>query len=318
MTFFSKGSSLNEIRPHLPQKILYALDRLDSKTQDKISELRLRADGIATITLEGKNYTLTLNGIEKNTKSGIVLSKEDIDEFIYKICKGSVFAHEDTLNNFYLSYGACRIGIGGSFGKSSSGEYVLSNIRSLNIRLAHHIPDCSQKLFLHIEKEGFKDGGGILITSSAGVGKTTLLRDLSVKLSSTCENFNSDFQAKRVCIIDERSEIFMPDIFKYCNADFITNGDKITSLETAVRVLSPEIIIFDEIASPKEAELITKFKNSGCVFIASHHAATPEGALSKDYIRQMFEQGVFGYIYSLKRTKDNVEGELYSFKDIKC
>ena len=50
----------------------------------------------------------------------------------------------------------------------------------------------------------------------------------------------------------------MNKLFDRCCVDFLKGIDKIKGMEIAGRVLSPEIIICDEIATPEEAEKITR------------------------------------------------------------
>ena len=56
-----------------------------------------------------------------------------------------------------------------------------------------------------------------------------------------------------------------------------------------------------EIGSAEEADRIRLQKNSGTVFIASVHADSTEAIMKKEYLRKMFEEGVFGYTYLLNR-----------------
>lgn len=308
MTFTADTSSLYKIKPLLPQKVSGALSRLDKSALDRISEIRLRKNGICTVTVDGKNAVLTTSGVTQCSPCGIMLTKEDIDDFIYKFCKGSVYSHEDTLSEFYLTSEGIRAGLSGSGLYKGEKLVGIGEVSSVCIRLPHHIDGCSDELYSFIKEHGFPDGKGILISSSPGVGKTTLLRDLAIKLSDTK---NAGFM--RVCVIDERCEIYMDRIFEGCSIDFLSGIDRIKGMEIACRVLSSQVIICDEISGPDEAEKITRHKNTGFVFIASVHSASGEDALKKGYIRQMFQEGVFSHIYSLERNGKKVSGTLTEY-----
>ncbi len=305
MTITKDSSPIHRIRSSLPSKISSALSRLDKATLDRIGEIRLRREGITTITLEGKNYVLSPAGLSDDTSHAIICQKQDIEDFLYKFCKGSVFSYEETIKDGYIVCGSIRAGLGSLSSQESGMEFDVS---SINLRIPKHISGCADKLFSHICVNGFEDGKGILVISTPGTGKTTLLRDLAVSLSS-----DRGFGIKRVCVIDERNEIFMEKVFESSCIDFISGIDKCKGIERASRLLSPEIIICDEISGYEEAKRITLQKNSGIIFIASFHADSYESALKKSYIRDMFEDGVFSHIYTLKRTEAGIEGGLYKY-----
>ena len=305
MTITKDSSSLHKIRSFLPQSVLTALSVLDKATLDRISEIRLRSQGITTVTVEGNNRALSVKGLTDDTTLAVRCTKCDIDDFIYKFCKGSVYTHEKSISENYIVNEGIRVGFGCT-GSNTPGPP--SEITSLNIRLARHIPDCSKILMKHVKENGFEDGRGILIISRPGIDKTTFLRDLAIKLSS-----GIDYQMKRVCVIDERNEIYMKNIFDNCCIDFLSNIDKCKGLETACRLLSPEIIICDEISGYDEASKITLQKNSGVTFIASFHSDSFTSALKKTFIRSMFDNGVFSHMYLLERTGSEIKGTLYKY-----
>lgn len=300
-------SSLHRIRSFLPSSVSGALSRLDKATLDRISEIRLRVNGITTITLDGNNHVLSLKGLTRDISLAIKCTKCDIDDFIYKFCKGSVYTYEDMISQNFIVSDGIRVGLGCT---NSHGSQMPVDISSINIRLARHIPSCSEVLMKHISENGFSDGKGILVISSPGIGKTTLLRDLAVNLSG-----GSKFGMKRVCVIDERNEIYMEKVFENCCIDFLSGMEKCKGIEAACRLLSPEIIICDEISGHDEASKITLQKNSGVIFIASYHADSIESALKKEYIRKMFIDGVFSHIFLMTRNGSKVCGVLTEYDD---
>lgn len=314
MTITSDVNKITKLRPYLPQSISHALSRLDKSVHDSINEIRLHAGGATYITIDGKNCVLSSSGISAGCRGGICVTSEEIEDFIYKFCKGSVYCHEDTLGEFYITNEGIRAGLAGEAVYKNGILKSVGKITSVNIRIPRHINGCSDELVSHIEQNGFADGKGILVISSPGVGKTTLLRDLALKLSCSPENI-SGREIMRVTVIDERKEIFIEKLFSECCIDFLSGVDKLKGIEIASRVLSPQIIICDEIASPEEAEKITRQKNSGIVFIASIHADSIEDVLKKDYVRRMFENNVFGIIYRLYRNGRKVCGEISRYRD---
>ena len=302
MIITKDNSSIHKIRDCLPQDVASALSRLEKSTLDKISEIRLRADGITSITIDGNNHILSVKGLTYDTSNAIKCSRCNIEDFLYKFCKGSVYNHESTIMQSFIVRDGIRVGLGNTDSPASPS--------SISIRIARHIPGCSETLMNHITENGFPDNKGILIISSPGTGKTTLLRDLAVNLSTSTYG-----KMRRVCVIDERNEIFMEKVFENCCIDFISGLGKCEGIEKATRLLSPEVIICDEISGKEEAQKITLQKNSGVIFIASFHSDSKDSALQKDYIRKMFDEGVFSHIYLLKRMGSKISGTLTSYKN---
>lgn len=298
----------------LPQSVCQALSVLPGSTKEKICEIRLHSNGIVGLTIGNENCFLSADGITYNPKSAIHTAKNEINDFFYKFCKGSVFTHENTLCDFFVVNDGIRVGIGGEAITKNGSIVSVASITSLNIRIPRHINNCSEFLIKYINERGFDNGKGILIISSPGIGKTTILRDLAKNLSSGSSDVNK-MKTKRVCVIDERHEIYMPKIFDNCCIDFLSGVSKIKGIEIASRVLSPQIIVCDEIASPEEAQKITERKNSGIVFIASMHSDSYSNVISKEYIRKMFSEGVFGTVCCLTNKDGKVTGEISEFTD---
>ncbi len=311
MIITAENSAIYRIREYLPPTVSSALSKLNKDVLDRIYEIRLRENGPATVTIDGENYKLCKSCISKSSSDDIITSQEELQDVIYKFCKGSVYTHEATMSDFYISSNGIRIGMGASATVRDNRVIGLSVISSLNIRLPRHIKGCSHELYNYICENGFPGGKGILIISSPGNGKTTLLRDLAIKLS----DLSSGNKAYRVCIIDERDEIRLPMLFDACCVDFISGLEKIKAMEAATRVLSPEVIICDEISSPDEAERIIKHKNGGTIFIASLHASDLQDALSRDFVIKMLDNNVFGAIYCLARNKSEVVGKLHIYRE---
>lgn len=296
----------SELHSYLPEQIKHSLDRTDFFTKEKMCEIRLRCGAVCSATADGETLFFGRDGISRSPAYPIKLSERDIDEFIYRICGGSVYSYENSMKSGYITVRGARIGICGDVIYEKGEISGFSKIYGLNIRIPRHIDGCSAELMRYIEKRRFHDGG-ILVASCPGVGKTTLLRDLAIKLSAADKT-----PFYRVAVVDERCEIYIPQLFENCCADVYSGISKSDGLEYAIRVMSPEIIICDEIGSEKESRIIRSANLGGVSFIASVHADSVKTVLNNQWLRELCGDGVFSEIYILKRNGGKVTGTLYS------
>jgi stage III sporulation protein AA len=136
--------------------------------------------------------------------------------------------------------------------------------------------------------------GGLLIYSLPGDGKTSALRGLVGKVSKE--------SGLRVAVIDERRE-FIPDDYTDTTVDILSGYSKERGLEIALRTLSPEVIVIDEIGSLDEAEALLRVGRGGVPIIASSHAGSFEEVVRKASIAPLVEEGYFK-IYARLYRKD--------------
>ncbi len=298
--------TLSKIIYCLPEQIKNALLKIDYETRAKIYEIRMRVNRVTCITLSGKNVFLSQDGLTEYSYRALKTSFDDIEKFLYCLCKGSVYSYENSLKHGFVSVSGARIGISGQVILSGSGSIDgFSVIEGVNIRLQHHISGCSRPILEYISASGFPARKGILVASAPSNGKTTLLRDLAINLSQNC-TVNNEKTVLRVCVIDERNEIKMENIFDRCNIDFISDCSKAKGIEIATRVLSPQVIICDEIGTKQEADEILHAVLSGIYFIASVHASSLEEITAKPHIKTLIDYGVFGMICILIREGEKI------------
>lgn len=215
---------------------------------------------------------------------------EDIDEIFKKLCNYSVYSFQEQLKNSFVTFpGGHRVGIASSAVLKNGEVMGVKDISSLNLRIAREFKNCSKDIY-EIIKESSK---GALIVGPPLSGKTTVLRDLARIFS--VEN--------KVTIVDERFEIAACSEGKagldIGSCDVMSGFSKPEGISRAVRCLSPNVIICDEIGTFKEAKAINEALNSGVKVIASIHASSEKEILKKPQILWLLYSGAFEKIVIL-------------------
>ena len=244
-----------------PAQILRCLpERLREQVFEKdllyAEELRLRAGAPMMLVRGGQNVPLSRGSV----------SAQEIGETVMRICNNSVYAVlEQIKNGFLMLPGGVRVGLAGRV--LAAGEKIenMKEFTGLNFRIPREIVGCADKLLSHILQNG-KVKNTVLI-SPPGCGKTTLLRDL-VRLLS-CRGF-------RVCVIDERDELCavhggVPGFAVGENTDVLRLCPKTAGIELAVRSLSPQVLITDELWGEGQLQAMEKAASCGCSIVTTVH-----------------------------------------------
>ena len=196
---------------------------------------------------------------------GMTFSGVEIEEMVYNFCRNSVYAYTDSIRDGFITLpGGHRAGIAG---RAVYRDKKLSNIASfsgVNIRIAKEHIGCAEKLLPFIYKEE-KIKNTLIISPPSG-GKTTILRDIARLLGSR----------HRVTIVDERSEIAAmnngkPQFDIGASTDVLDAFLKTDGIVHALRSLSPEVIITDEIGTQEDILAIKNILKSGSKIITSIH-----------------------------------------------
>ncbi|MBR3767481.1 MAG: hypothetical protein IKL10_04480 [Clostridia bacterium] len=255
-----------------------------------IYEIRLIADtSLFFYTKQGIRF-IRKNGDTEivPTDSRIIPTKEQLEEITDRAIGFSGFSHERELRQGFITYaGACRMGI---CAKGEGEQLGKGRITSVSIR----IPVGEDISFSKETDSLFYDAdGGILIAGAPASGKTTLLRYIARKLSDGVFG-----EYKKVCVIDERGELSGGYYLGACT-DVISGKEKSLAVMHAIRLLSPEYMICDEIGTLHESNALLEGLNSGVSLIASMHASNLEGLIRRKQFRVLFNENVFGKVIFL-------------------
>lgn len=266
-------------------------DILNNKFADKIYEIRCRINFPFILNYDNKRVFLGKNGPTIFKQDAIICSQSHIDDIINNVTENSLYAFNETIKHCFLTYNnSVRIGIAGECVYDNDKIVTIKNITSLNIRIPHEIDNCSKDIFDKIFLNSIEN---TLIISPPSYGKTTILKDLALKINN---NYN-----KSILIIDERGEF---SNVKGINIDIIKFGDKYHSFLEGVRSLSPDIAIMDELSTESDWFAAKTASNSGVNIIASCHAKNINDLINKNF----FINNLFYYYVFL--SSENIKGQV--------
>lgn len=198
---------------------------------ENAAEIRLRAGRPVIIETADKRYTL----------GGAVVSAENISACVASFCDYSVHSCQRELSEGFVTLrGGHRAGFSGTAVYENGKIKTIKDISSINLRIAREHRGIAERLArLVTENDRF---GGMLIIGEPMSAKTTMLRDLCRLAGGT----------RKVAVIDERGEIAAmykgePQHSVGTNTDVLDGFLKGGGIELALRALSPQIIMCDEI-----------------------------------------------------------------------
>jgi stage III sporulation protein AA len=135
-------------------------------------------------------------------------------------------------------------------------------------------------------------------------GKTTLLRDIARIISTG--NSTMGFQANKVGIVDERSEIAgcvngVPQLTFGHRLDVLDACPKAEGMMMMIRSMSPDVLIVDEIGRKEDAEAIQEAVHAGIKLIMTTHGTSLEEIRNRPSLREILEQKIFQRFIVLSR-----------------
>lgn len=275
-----------------PPKIIEYLD--DYIKDNTLQEIRLKIEKPMILTLARREVVLSY-----------ILKKEDIKYILQRISNYSLYAYEEEIRQGFITIkGGHRVGIAGECVMEDGKVKTIRNISSLNIRICREIIGCAKGIMKYITS-GERVFNTIII-SPPKCGKTTILRDISRLISEG---------GKKVSIVDERSEIAasylgVPQMQVGIRSDILDNCLKSEGLIMAIRSLSPEVIICDEIGTLKDIEALIMAFNSGVNIIVTLHGESIDDLTNRNVFKELLDNKVIERVILLsnKRGVGTIEG----------
>jgi len=259
-----------------------------------IEEIRIRANKPLIIRFSNEEHIFDY-----------IVNTEDILETLEKVCENSVYTYQNQIcNGFITLKGGHRVGIVGNAVMESNKIININFISGLNFRIARQVIDCSNCILNYVLDFNTNSVYNTLIVSSPGQGKTTILRDLTRKISNGFREFNG----LNVGLVDERGEIAamyrgIPQNDIGIRTDVIDNVPKSIGMKLLIRSMSPNVVIADEIGTSDDVEMINYAICSGVKGIFTAHGNSMEDLRYNPTIKKLFDINIFERVIFLANKK---------------
>lgn len=289
----TKSKQFNSLLKYLPE----IFTCLSQSCLNELCEIRIRAEKPVAVVFQNKTGFLTEKGrltyfIAENL---LTFSKEDVEKIFIRMCNYSVHSLTENISDGFVTLdGGCRVGVYGTAVTRSGGIVSVRNIEGLNIRIPGEYPGCSLPIYNSLFQG---ETTNTVLCGPPMSGKTTVLRDLCRTLS--------DERQKKIAVIDERFE--MSGFNLGFNTDILKGYPKSKGIEIAVRTLSPDIVICDEIGNLDEADRLCEVFNSGVSFIVTMHCRNTEELFNRPQFQRLQLCNAIGACVFLEKDNFNIK-----------
>ena len=193
---------------------------------------------------------------------------------------------------FITIEGGHRVGVTGQAILEEGKVRNIKYISSINIRMAHEVPGCADKVFPYITYN--RQLAHTMIISPPGCGKTTLLRDIVRQVSDG----NEWLRGMTVGVVDERSEIggsYMGIAQNHLGVrtDVLDGCPKAEGMIMLIRSMGPQVIAVDEIGMESDVHAIEYAMHCGCKMLVTAHGSSLEEIAKKPALARMIEAQAF-------------------------
>ncbi len=295
----------NEIIPILPPIIRAMFLRADGNKLGKIEEIRMRCEQPLIIRDCDHEYGLDpKTGIITDINKSYLVSREDIMRTIAAISDNSLYAFEEDIRKGFITIsGGHRVGLAGQVVMQETQIKAIKEFSSVCIRVAREIRNCAGGIINAIYSPANKVQNSLLV-SPPRCGKTTLLRDIARLLSLG----SRQHKGQNVVIVDERSELAgcylgIPQLDVGPRTDVLDSCSKAVGMMIAVRAMSPQVIITDELGRKEDVDAVQECTNAGVSIVSSIHAGTIEELHNRPIMKDLIETRAFKNVILLSRRR---------------
>ncbi len=264
---------------YLPSRLADAVIRTASLWNGDIHEIRLRENQLLSITAGRRNISCEL-----------VCTHDELSHTIAKLCGNSLYSYSESIRDGCISTDCgIRAGVCGHAVLADGRISLVRDITAINIRIPHSVPGVADKLYERMTMDN--EFRSVLIYSKPGMGKTTVLRELIPRLAS-------GNNARRTAVIDTRYELCtgtsVPGL-----TDIFYGYPRYEGILNAVRTMSPEYILCDELSTEQEAKALLYAHTSGISVCASIHAGSFSEVITIPMLKPLLSAHVFDLAYGI-------------------
>ncbi|WRS28155.1 stage III sporulation protein AA [Oscillospiraceae bacterium MB08-C2-2] len=287
----------------LSHRVCRVLLALPEKVRESAFEVRLRVGKPLTLVSGEGCLFVDHEGHPSRfpDANSFIITLRDLEDCVITLCDYSIHSHQQEFKNGFIAVeGGHRAGICGT---AVVTDGVLANVRdvtSVNLRIAREMKGAAGELAERVFANGLCS---VLVAGIPSSGKTTLLRDLARMLADgQLGNYY------KVAVVDERCELGavsagLPQNDLGACCDILSGYPKGEGILTAIRTLSPQVVVCDEIGSSKEADSLLDSVGCGVKLVASAHGASPQELMRRPQLRRLLEQGAFDKVVLLGRAE---------------
>ncbi len=259
-----------------------------------LQEIRIRIGAPLMILYRGEEYFVTeKGGLASHPADAHTVTLAELRETMEFVSNYSLYAFEEELRHGFVTIqGGHRVGVAGKMIVERNQIKSIRHISFLNIRLAHQVLGCADRLLPYVRR-----GDSLyhtLIISPPRCGKTTLLRDMIRQLS----NGGNGCKGMTVGVVDERSELGAcylgrPQNDLGCRTDILDCCPKEEGMMMLVRSMAPKVIAVDEIGSRSDVEALEYVMNCGVRVVATVHGDSMEDIENKPVMGRLVKERIF-------------------------
>lgn len=271
----------------LPGTIRMILRREHLK-YEYLQEIKLRIGQPLILVYKGEE--LVPGGIRDKPH---IVTAEEIRETLDYVSGYSLYAFEQEMRQGFITIeGGHRVGVTGQAILEEGKVRNIKYISSINIRMAHEVPGCADKVFPYITYN--RQLAHTMIISPPGCGKTTLLRDIVRQVSDG----NEWVRGMTVGVVDERSEIggsYMGIAQNHLGVrtDVLDGCPKAEGMIMLIRSMGPQVIAVDEIGMESDVHAVAYAMHCGCKMLVTAHGSSVEEIAKKPALARMIETQAF-------------------------
>lgn len=211
-------------------------------------------------------------------RDGPAVTSAEVEEIFYRLCRNAVYARkEEIAAGFLTAPGGHRVGLCGRAVLEKGRVAGVKELTSLNIRISRRHRGAARELIPLLLRD---DPCSALLFGPPLSGKTTVLRELS---------YEAAHMGYRVAVVDEREELALP----LAPMDVFRGYPRKQGVWQALRLFSPDILVFDELGDPEDVEALQSVAQSGVALFTTVHAADLGQLQKRPLLGDVMKSGIF-------------------------